>query len=249
MKRFLIFLISLSVFAGVSGQDNLELQVLKPREELVRHKHFALAFVEGYELASWVAYSLTANQLLGGIEYKEKFEEDPLVSTGSATKKDYKDAGYLPGQLVPAEDMMFSEEAVMETFYYSNTAPMKQAFYKYTWKKTEDMIREWVKETDTLYIVAGPVLADSPFPTFGENKVSIPSRFYKVVLDLKSGKGFGFMIKSSLSTGALKPTAMSIDEVEKITGIDFFSSLPDEDEEKIESGFNLSDWNFEILDK
>ncbi|MFO7659027.1 MAG: DNA/RNA non-specific endonuclease [Bacteroidales bacterium] len=248
MKRILLFVISLLVFAGVYCQNNLALPALRPREELVKHKHYTLAFVEGYELASWVAYQLTPVQLTSSVEIKKKFLEDPKVSTGSATKKDYKDASYLPGQLVPAEDMMFSEEAVMETFYYSNTVPMKQAFYNYTWKKTEKLIREWAKETDTLYIVAGPVLADAPFPTFGENKVSIPSRFYKVVLDLKAGKGFGFVIKSSLSTGVLKPTAMSIDEVEKITGIDFFSSLPDEEEDKIESEFNLSDWKFDILD-
>ncbi len=244
-----IFIIVL-VFTGpfTFGQENPELPAEKPREEIVKHEFYTLSFVEGYELASWVAYELTVEETSGSLEYKEKYMEDPLISTGSATCKDYKKSGYVAGQLVPVEDMRFSEEAIKESFYLSNIVPQKPAFNKYTWKRINDMIREWVKESGSLLIVSGPVLADAPFPTFGPSKVSIPSRYYKVVLDLQGKKGMGIVVKNSMASGSLKPFAMSIDEVEKITEIDFFHSLDDDLENEIESQFDVSAWNFEILD-
>ncbi len=247
MKKLLLVFFVCSV-AKVYGQQPLELPALKPREELVKHKFYTLSFVEGYELSSWVAYELKGTQFSENVSYKEKYQEDPLVSTGSATKKDYKDAGFILGQLVPVEDMLFSEEAAIETFYYSNIVPQKPAFNKYMWNKMADIIRAWAKECDTLYIVSGPVLADAPFPTFGENKVGIPTRFYKVVLDLKGNRGMGFVVKGSMSSGSVKTIAMSIDKVEEITGIDFFPALPDDLENKIEAGFKPEEWNFEILE-
>lgn len=248
MKNLFLLVITL-LSLDLSGQEQIELPALKAREELVKHKFFILSYVEGYELASWVAYELKADKLLDNIAFKAKYLEDPLISTGSATKKDYKDAGFVLGQLVPAEDMMFSPEAITETFYYSNIVPQKSAFNKYTWKKMSDLIREWAKESGSLYVVSGPVLADAPFPTFGPNKVSIPSRFYKVVLDLKGERGMGFVVKSSVTSGSLKPYAMSVDKVEEITGIDFFSSLPDDLENRIEAEFNPEAWKFDLLDK
>ncbi|MBN2213226.1 MAG: DNA/RNA non-specific endonuclease [Bacteroidales bacterium] len=238
------------MFAGsfVSGQEQLELPAEKPREEIVRHQYYTLSFVEGYELASWVAYELTAEEASGSLDFKEKYTEDPLISTGSATRKDYKKSGYVPGQLAPVEDMRFSEAAVTESFYLSNVVPQKLAFNKYTWRKINDIIREWAKESGSLLVAGGPVLADAPFPAFGPGKVSIPSRFYKVVLDIKGKKGMGIVVKNSMSSGSLKPFAMSIDKVEEITGIDFFHSLPDDLENEIESQYNDSDWNFEIPD-
>ena len=248
-KNRIILMATALAGSFVYGQEKPELPAEKPREEIIKHENYTLSFVEGYELASWVAYELTAEEASGSLEFKEKYVEDPLVSTGSATWKDYKKSGYIPGQLAPAEDMRFSEAAVKESFYLSNIVPQKLAFNKYTWKKINDMVREWAKESGSLFVVSGPVLADAPFPTFGPSKVSIPSRFYKVVLDMKGKRGMGIVVKNSMSSGSLKPFAMSIDEVEKITGIDFFHSLDDDLENEIESRYDDKDWNFEILDQ
>jgi endonuclease G len=245
-KIFVIVMICSGSF--VFGQQKPELPAEKPREEIVKHEFYTLSFVEGYELASWVAYELTAEEASGSLEYKEKFVEDPMISTGSATMKDYRKSGYVLGQLAPVDDMRFSNVAISESFYLSNVVPQKPAFNKYTWKKINDMVREWAKEAGSLLIVSGPVLADAPFPTFGPSKVSIPSRFYKVVLDIKGKRGMGIVVKNSMSSGSLKPYAMSIDKVEEITGIDFFPSLEDDLEDEVESQFDASAWNFDILD-
>ena len=142
-----------------------------------------------------------------------------------------------------------SEVSARESFYLSNIVPHKLSFNKYVWKTLGNIIKAWAYECGSLYIASGPVLADAPFGTFGPSKVSIPERYYSVVLDLEDERGIGFVIRNSMSSSSIKRYAMSIDEVEKITGIDFFHILPDEQEEKIESTYKLDLWNFEILEE
>jgi endonuclease G len=234
----------LNLFSSITGQDKIELPAPQPHEQIIHHEYYTLSYIEAYELASWVAYELTREEALSVLEYKEKYREDPDIRTGSATLKDYKNAGYIMGQLAPAEHMMMSDNAVQESFYLSNIVPHKLSFNKYVWKTLGSLIKAWAIECGSLYIVTGPVLADAPFPTFGPGKVAIPERYYSVVLDLADERGIGFVIRSSMSSDKLRQFAVSIDEVEKITGLDFFPVLPDDREEKIESTFEPEKWNF-----
>jgi len=237
-------LISLGTIA-----QQYELPAPGSREQLVKHTMFALSYNEGYELPSWAAYQLTPEQAKTTGTFREKFAEDPLVTTGSAATKDYKDAGFIIGQLVPPEDMFTSPLAVEETFLMSNTIPLKPSFNKYVWKTIEKLIREWAKEGNTLYIAAGPVLKDAPFGTFGSNKISIPTRYYKVVLDANGERAIGFIMRSNVATGAPKSFAITVNELEKITGIDFFSGLADELELKVEASNDFTKWNFKVLEQ
>jgi endonuclease G len=237
-------LISLSTFA-----QKYELPAPGSREQVVKHMMYSLSYNEGYELPSWAAYQLTPEQAKATGTFKEKYVEDPLVTTGSASVKDYRDAGFIMGQLVPPEDMFTSQQAVEETFLTSNTVPQKPSFNKYVWKNIEKLIREWAKEGNTLYIATGPVLKDAPFGTFGPNKISIPTRYYKTVLDVTGERAIGFMIRSNVATGAPKSFALPVDELEKITGIDFFPELPDDLEQKVEASNDFTKWNFKVLEQ
>ncbi|MBN1790619.1 MAG: DNA/RNA non-specific endonuclease [Bacteroidales bacterium] len=225
-----------------------ELPAPSPREQQVKHTLFTVSYNENYELPSWAAWQITPEQAGATGTFKEKYAEDPKVTTGTASNKDYKNAGFIIGQLVPPEDM-FSSPALEETFLMSNTVPQKPAFNKYVWKALEKLIREWAKEGNTLYIAAGPVLADAPFGTFGSNKVSIPTRYYKVVLDVNGERAIGFIIRNNVASGVPKTFALSVDEVEKITGIDFFPQLPDEMEQQVESSKDFTKWNFKALEQ
>jgi endonuclease G len=247
--KILNFILISGLTANLSAQEKVELPAPQPREQIVHHEYYSLSYIEAYELATWVAYELTREEAKSEIEYKEKYKEDPAVKTGSATKKDYKKAGYIMGQLAFIEHMMISDTSANESFYLSTIVPHKMAFNKYVWKTIGNIIKAWAIECGSLYVVNGPVLADAPFGTFGPSKVSIPERYYSVVLDLENERGIGFVIRNSMSSASVKQYAMSVDEVEKITGIDFFHILPDEKEEKIESTFEPEKWNFEILER
>jgi endonuclease G len=247
MKPFATLLFSLYV-VHLNAQ-HYELPAPSPREQQVNHTLFTLSYNEGYELPSWVAWQLTPEQAKATGTFKEKYAEDPKVTTGTASTKDYRNAGFIIGQLVPPEDMFISQQAVEETFLMSNTIPQKPVFNKNIWKVIEKLIREWAKEGNTLYIVTGPVLADAPFGTFGPNKISIPERYYKAVLDVNGERAIGFVFRNNVASGAPKSFAITVDELEKITGINFFPSLPDALEEKAESSGDFTKWNFKALEQ
>jgi endonuclease G len=247
MIRIPYLLLAFLSWAATAQQYELPAPV--SREQQVKHTLFTLSYQEGYELASWAAYQLTPEQAKTTGTVKEKFSEDQAVATGTSSPKDYKNAGFIMAQLVPPDDMFINQQAVEETFLMSNVVPQKPAFNKYIWKANEKLIREWAKEGNTLYIVAGPVLADAPFGTFGPNKVSIPVRYYKAVLDVNGARAVGFVFRSNASSGTQKFFAVSIDELEKVTGIDFFPALEDDLELKVESNNDFTNWNFKALEQ
>ena len=173
------------------------------------------------------------------------FREDYKVKTGSASLSDYKGSGYDRGHLAPAGDMKMSSTAMSESFFMSNMSPQHPSFNRGIWKKLEGSVRNWADDNGEIHIVTGPILNEQ-FSTIGYNGVSIPNYYYKVILDYKEPglKGIGFILLHEKSSSSLKSFAVSIDEVERRTGIDFYHSLPDEIENQIESTIDISKWSF-----
>ncbi|NDP22289.1 MAG: DNA/RNA non-specific endonuclease, partial [Paludibacter sp.] len=168
---------------------------------------------------------------------------DPAVKTGSAGNDDYAGSGYDRGHLAPAADMGWSVASMHDCFYYSNISPQEPSFNRGVWKRAETLVRNWAVEYQDIYIVTGPVL-NQGLPTIGANKVSVPTYYYKVILNYQNslGKGIGFIIPNCSSSEPLQSFAVSIDNVEKFTGINFFPLLPDEQEKNIESNLNINAW-------
>ncbi|MBN2348191.1 MAG: DNA/RNA non-specific endonuclease [Bacteroidales bacterium] len=242
MKKILLLLL---IPAQLYCQHSILLPEKQDREIIIEHSAFTMSYNTNYVLPSWVAYTLTKEQVLGTLTFKPKYVPDPKIVGRKADKKDYKGSSYIMGQLVLVDDMKHSEQAMEESYYMSNIVPQKLAFYKYMWKTLTDFTHKWVMEGNQLYIVAGPILSDAPFGTIGENKVSLAKRYYKVILDLESKKAIGFIFNNGMSSQSITNFALSVDEVEKITGIDFFPELEDEIENFVESSLDISKWNFE----
>ena len=237
-------LIYLSLFSFQFSQEIL-LPSLNYNDQIIYHNYYTLNYSEEHEQASWVAYILKDIQKKGIFKRSNNFRLDPKVRTGSASVKDYKMSGYDRGHLAPASDMSFSSIAMSESFYLSNISPQVAGFNRGIWKRLESLIRGWVKTDLELQIVTGGVLNNS-FKRIGSNNVSVPDFFYKVILDIKEPgiKGIGFILPNKGSKLGLEKYAMSIDEVEDFTGINFFESLPDDLENKIESRLDLDKFNF-----
>ncbi len=249
MKRIFTVLVLACMVTGMHAQMT---DVLLPsemeREKIIHHKGFSLSYNTSYLMPSWVAYKVTKAQVDMNDQVKGKYVSDPMITVRSASKKDYKHAGYLMSQFVSYLDVKQIPGALEETFYLSNISPVKLAYYNHIWLTTEKMIRLWTTGTDGLYVVCGPILTDAPFPTIGDNNVSVPKRFYKAVYDPANQKAIGFIFKNGTSSGSIKSYAVSIDEIEKETGIDLFPTLDDEVEKKIEGNINPDNWDFEVLD-
>jgi len=213
--------------------------------QVVHHQFYALSYHEKYEQAEWVAYELTKEQLLGRAIKRPYFEQDPKVTTQSAHYRNYKDSGYNKGHLCPAGDRKFSAEAYHETFFTSNISPQTHEFNSGVWNRLEEKVRYWTQKTEKLYIVTGGILLPN-LKTIGSEKVAVPKYFYKIILDYNGAetKAIAFLVPHEKSEKGLYQFFTSIDEIETLTGIDFFPELPDEIENKIEKSSDYKHWAF-----
>ena len=226
----------------------LELPKTNLWDKIVSHSGYSLLYNESHEQANWVAYELTKEETNKIFDRTNNFSIDPNVRTETATDKDYEGSGYDRGHLAPASDMGWSSTAMTESFFYSNMSPQTPSFNRGIWKKLEDLVRTWAIENNSVYVVTGPVLTNG-LQKIGPNKVSVPTHYYKVILDYNEPniKSIGFIIPNIGSKESLQNYAVSIDSVEKLTGIDFFPQLEDEEEESIEKKLCLTCWSWKNL--
>ena len=213
----------------------------KSEGEIIKHKYYTFSYNEDHEQANWVHYKLDPNFLKGTTPRINSFRPDPYVSTKSAELSDYKGSGYDRGHLAPAGDMKYSRESMIESFYMSNMSPQNPSFNRGVWRRLEETIREWGK-TSKIFISTAGVLNIENLGSIGGNKVTIPSKYYKVIYSPKKKSMVGFLLSNRGSLSELKSFVVSIDSIESITGIDFFHELPDEIENELESKINLEHW-------
>lgn len=224
---------------------HLEFPKCGDHENVVLHKGYSFVYDEPCEQARWVAYVLTKKETEGLEERGNKFIEDPYVHTVSASNQDYAKSGYDRGHLAPAADMKWSEDVMKESFYFSNMSPQVPSFNRGVWKKLEEKVRDWAVIYDSILVVTGPILA-SDLEKIGPNEVCVPKAYYKVIIDFKkeSSKAIGFILPNEASKEELIHFAITVDEVEKATGIDFFFQFNDDFEEKLESHLCKNCWQW-----
>lgn len=218
------------------------LPAYRANDQIVRHRAYVLNYQEDYEQAMWVVHRLIKGAKYGKAKRARDFKPDPLVETGSALPTDYSRSGYDRGHLAPAGDFKYDQSLTYETFYMSNMSPQKPDLNQHIWNDMEMKIRDWVEARDELIIVTGPVLKDGLEYIGKQNRIAVPEQYYKIVYDEKAQQAIAFLMKNEGSIELLRSFVVSIDEIEKLTGIDFFAKLPDNIEKKIESQRRPNDW-------
>ena len=196
--------------------------------ELLDHKYYVVGYNKKHKQAAYVAYLLTAEMVNENDNVSRKgigFKKDYLLSDNYATKQDYTNSGYVRGHLCPSKDMCWSFASMKETFYMSNVSPQYQGFNDGLWKKLEGSVRKWAVENDSILVLCGPVLS-SKKGEIGENKVSVCSKFYKIVVDISypTYKMIAFIMDNTNIKGNIFRYCCNEREVERITGLDFFPS-------------------------
>ncbi|WP_235903251.1 DNA/RNA non-specific endonuclease [Victivallis lenta] len=113
------------------------------------------------------------------------------------------------------------------------------------WKRLEEQVRKFALHEGEIMVVTGPVLPKEKSITIGNNKVTVPDRYYKVVYDLTPPqKMIGFIIPNNGSTRPLQDFAVTVDAVEKETGLNFFSLVPRQEQDRLESTITLDAWSW-----
>ena len=237
MKKLILLLLFIPLVSF--GQSYLP----KSNGELVTHVYYTLSYNEKHEQAEWVHYYLDKNRISGNIARTNNFRVDNKVSTGSASLADYKGSGYDRGHLAPAGDMKRDKISMSQSFLLSNISPQNASFNRGGWKKLESLVRAWA-ENNALYVTTAGVLENN-LKTIGFNQVSVPNRFYKLIYNPKDQKMIAFLMPNKKVTLPLASYIVSVDKIEDLTGIDFYSHLDDDLEEKLESQKSIKEWNFD----
>ena len=238
----------ISLDEAVISVQNLEIPAkLKDRsEKMLKRSNYTVSYNRNWNLPNWVAWELNKDETRGKNNRNEEFTSDPdLPKDNQVESWDYSGSGYDRGHMCPAGDNHFDAKAMNESFYMSNICPQDHELNKGKWNDLEIACRRWANRYGELYIVCGPIIDKRNGKRIGkEHEVIVPEKFFKVVLitSTKPVRAIGYIFENNSSERPYK--VHTVDEIEKITGMDFFPNLPDNIEDMVESRYETSDWRW-----
>lgn len=233
--------------AGAAEADDKLVMQTSPKgtpEQILKRTGYVASYNKTTLLPNWVAWHLTAERTEGSAKRSGvDFAEDTEVPEPRATDWDYYNSGYDRGHMCPAADNKWSKKAMEESFLFTNMCPQNGNLNRGDWNEMEMACRKWAKKYGDLYIVCGPILYKGKHKTIGKNKVVVPEAFFKVVLRTgDDSQAIGFIYKNTSGNRPKDSYVNTVDEVERITGIDFFPSLPDDVEKNVEATADIANW-------
>ena len=212
----------------------------------------------------WTCYTMHAGNMQKNVSRSNSFKEDPDVERCPTTSysKDYS-----RGHLCPSADRLASREQNQQTFYMTNMQPQWQNHNGVLWERMEELVRDFATSKcdyncDTLYVVKAATISDVTLDgevqkgvydftcTSGSYQLPVPKYFYMAFLHYnKALNSYHAMAFWTIHQNVMDKNtyygdyAISIDELERRTGIDFFCNLPDDIEDSVEADLDLGFWN------
>ena len=240
----LVLLASCRTLCQNPQYDNLSFGIPGKADTIIDRPGYALGYIEYHEQPAWVIYIMTKSEATTKVAKRtNKFRSDPEIPTGSATTGDYRKSGYDRGHLAPAADMAFSAQTMSDSFFMSNMSPQKPAFNRGIWKDLEALVRYFAITERKIVVVTGPILPKKKTTTIGANQVTVPTHYYKVIFDLTPPrKMIGFILPNEGSDKPLAAFAVTVNAVEKATGLNFFSKVPKDEQERLERTISVKAW-------
>lgn len=246
----IVLLLTLAVTTCAQNKAiNYELprQPKDAKEQLVRHEAYTMSFNTDRLTPTYVAWCLTPERVNGRVKRTNFFDVDPSLNARYQVKHgDYYGSGFDRGHICPAADNSHSQKAMEQSFYMSNMCPQSHALNSGGWNDLEVQCRSWARNYGRLYICAGPIYNTSTPRRIGTRRnyrIAVPDRFFKVILMRgKTTKAIGFIYPNAAAGRDMRYYAVSVDEVERITGLDFFYQLDDTTEKRIEAECKPGAW-------
>lgn len=223
--------------------EKLEIPAFTQDETILYRTAYTTSYDKQNKIPKWVAWHLTSDHTSGEQRRLSNFIVDDAVPAPRAELVDYKGSGYDRGHMCPAGDNKWGFEPMRESFYLTNICPQNSNLNSGDWNELEIQCRDWANKYGDIYIVCGPILYQREHETIGPNKVTVPEAFFKVVLCMQGKpKAIGFIYKNARCNDLMSSYVNSIDQVERITGLDFFPLLPDDIENEVEATCNINEW-------
>lgn len=216
-------------------------------EQILHRTAMTISWNKETRTPNWVAYLLKDADMDGNLGREPEFYQDfEIAKEVRVSTYDYSHSGYDRGHMAPAGDFNGDKKAKKETFYMTNICPQNHKLNGDSWNTLEKQCRDWAYQEGGIYSVVGPIYTSANPKTIGTHKVAVPDKFFRCILSLKKGKekAVGFIYENTGTRQRISRAACSVDEVEQLTGYDFFTALPDKLEKKLEANYNLKDWGY-----
>ncbi|MDK1021875.1 MAG: DNA/RNA non-specific endonuclease [Candidatus Hydrogenedentes bacterium] len=205
---------------------------------------YVLAYDPRLKIALWVQYELSREDLAGSRDRSDDFRPNPTIPAGSRSElRDYRGSGFDRGHMAPAAAMVRSETVMSESFLLSNMAPqVGGGFNRGIWRTLESAVRGWVSQRGTLTIITGPafvpVNGEVSYRVIGDGNVAVPTHFFKIVVDgneTDNVQVLAFLLPNERTVDSdISDFLVSIDYLEELTGLNFLSALPNDDQRTLE---------------
>ena len=203
----------------------------------VKIRDYSFAWDYDALVAPWVAYHLNSWSIGSG-KRTNAWGLDPLLpKTCQPVLYNGFGGGYDRGHQLPSADRL-NYAANVTTFYGTNMTPQRSELNQHSWANLESKVRSWANRADTCYVVTGCITKGST-KTARDNEgksVTVPTHYYKAVLRYSRNSTIGHSGYSACAillehkgygdNNNFKPYAMSISDLEKVTGITYFANLP-----------------------
>ena len=199
------------------------------------YRNYTFGWSQKDRVALWVAYPLCKLYTNGSAGRTNAWALDPLLGDLSAAPFGGYAGDYARGHQLPSADRQCCYDANAQTFYGTNMTPQLNAHNEGIWSNLENKVRSIANSSDTTYVVTGVIVSSSSKKekdSYG-NSVTVPDAYFKVLLRYSKSSTLGqwnaaafYLEHRSYSGGISKEHSMSVDEIEKITGFDFFANLP-----------------------
>ena len=234
---------NVSKFKNAYGDYSLAVKLSQSNQKILKRTAYYLSYNPILLIPNWVAWHLTAEHADGDCPREKNYYEDEDVPLPRATNADYKGSGWTRGHMCPAADNKWDSIAMRESSFLTNICPQHTSLNTGLWNRIEQDCRKWAKKYGDLYIVCGPVLLNQEHETIGMSKVVVPEAFFKVILRMNpQPAAIGFIVRNNEGKKKRDQYVNTIDEVERITGIDFFPALPDDIEDEVEAKADINNW-------
>lgn len=212
--------------------------------QMKEYTGFTVSFNKDNHTPNYVAWELLGSEVASDVKRSNKFWQDQDIE-GCPVTSDYTHSGFDRGHMCPAADQKWSEKAMDDCFVMANICPQDHSLNAGAWNTLENKERLWAQRDSALMIIAGPIYTDNDNQRIGNIGVRVPGAFFKALLApyVENPRAIAFVYPNMTSPGNMKNYAMSIDDLEQLTGYDFFPALPDDIENKVESEFSFTEWN------
>lgn len=187
---------------------------------LICREGYALEHDNKAKIPAWVAYTLTPASAVGCEERASSFKPEPRLPRGKrAELKDYAKSGYDIGHMANSADMRSSDQLSSDSNILSNATPQLPGLNRVAWKSLEIKTRSWaVGRENNILVYVGPVYDSKAPTTIGKNRVTVPTAFYKVLIDQVTEEALAFLYPHEASRAPPQTFITSVAEVQRQIG-------------------------------